>query len=175
MGVADCGVPGCLQATCARVARRAGAGRVLRPGESLQDHRRAGAGRGGGCTGRLGRFADRGVAGAERVGVGTGEIGERGKRFEPTDARPRHVELLAPGGEPAHGRAERTHARHFRRRQLVADVEAPGGGMVGDEPDRERGEFPIGDPGAAFHEARVCRAEIAEPAPGGVVERPDQL
>ena len=61
-----------------------------------------------------------------------------GERRQAAGARPGHVQQRPAGGHGPHRRAEPAHPRRFAGRQLVAHVEAPGGGEVGDEGDRRR-------------------------------------
>ena len=92
--------------------------------------------------------------------------------------RPGHVQQRPAGGHGPHRRAEPAHPRRFAGRQLVAHVEAPGGGEVGDEGDRRRrgaGRFRRSDRFKAPEETRIRAGEVAQIAPHRVVQRPDQL
>lgn len=99
-------------------------------------HRRLRASVGGGRVGRP-RCPPHGrIAGADRVGVGAGDVGKAGERLQPRNARPRHAELGLSGARlRAVAPSPRTRFASAAG-QIVADIKAPSGGVAGDGADR---------------------------------------
>ena len=177
-----------------RVAHRLhlGAGReavrvrgvVLGPGEGLEDEDRPLAVLRGQPPRVLGIAGQRVqvVALPDRVVVGSHVVGRLLEGLELAGehavvVRDRHVERRPVRSDRLHLVREGLRLRDVLGgwRELVADVEAPGGGVVPDQAERPLLELRVAGAGTVRAEIAVVGAQVGAVAPGMVVERPDQL